>query len=285
MAIDRPVVIYHAGCDDGFGAAWVIWQVHPDWEFVPAAYGGEPPEVAGRDVLLVDFSYKRPVLEGLALVASSITVIDHHESAARDLAEPFDDPAFCAVECVFDQAHSGAMLKWRYFHGADEPPALLRYIEDRDLWRFDLPDSRLVTQALRSWEQDFARWSWLMAQPIEDLVEAGRHCSRFFYRQVAGLLEKWRRRPVEVEIGGHWVPCINVTAQFYSDVAGELAVDRPFAVAFSHNADGVTYSLRSREGGLNVAAVAERYGGGGHERAAGFRSDGVLPMRSAPGCE
>ena len=38
-------VIYHAGCFDGFCAAWLAHKVYPDAEFFPTHYGEEPPEV------------------------------------------------------------------------------------------------------------------------------------------------------------------------------------------------------------------------------------------------
>jgi oligoribonuclease NrnB/cAMP/cGMP phosphodiesterase (DHH superfamily) len=278
---EKPIVIYHGGCDDGFGAAWAIWCAHAGWEFVPAAYGAPPPEVAGRDVVMADFSYKRPVLEAMAREAHSILILDHHESAAEELAAPFEDAAFCPVRCVFDMDHSGAMLAWREYHPGAEPPALLRHIEDRDLWRFALPNTQEVTMALRSYGQEFLVWNWLMGRDIEELVSEGRICQRFFRRQwEEGLIGKWMRNPTYARIGVARVPVINATSHFYSEVAGALAEQDgvPFAACFSHNHRGVTYSLRSREGGANVARIAQEYGGGGHAHAAGFTVPSPLLM-------
>src|SRR5258708_37459253 len=78
--------IYHANCADGFGAAWAVRHAFGDGvEFHPGFYGEAPPDVAGRDVLLVDFSYKRPVLDEMAKAAHSILILDHHKTAAEDL--------------------------------------------------------------------------------------------------------------------------------------------------------------------------------------------------------
>ena len=60
----NPLCIYHGGCDDGFAAAWCVRAALGDEvEFYPGVYAKEPPDATGRDVLMVDFSYKRPVLE------------------------------------------------------------------------------------------------------------------------------------------------------------------------------------------------------------------------------
>ena len=63
-----------------------------------------------------------------------------------------------------------------------------------------------------------------------------------------------------------------------SDVVGQLAEGEPFAIGWFYKAanDTFVYSLRSREGGVDVSKVAEEFGGGGHARAAGFSLDYLL---------
>ena len=51
-----------------------------------------------------------------------------------------------------------------------------------------------------------------------------------------------------------------------------MAESEPFAACYLDTADSRVFSLRSRrEGGVDVAKIAESYGGGGHRNAAGFR--------------
>jgi len=106
---NRKICIYHANCADGFTAAWVVMRYANAWagptEYIPCSYGQEPPCVDGADVLLVDFSYKRPVMEAMAKAANSITVLDHHKTAQAELAEPIP-----GVEVVFDMDRSGAQI-------------------------------------------------------------------------------------------------------------------------------------------------------------------------------
>jgi hypothetical protein len=83
-----PLCIYHGNCQDGFGAAWTVRHALGDRvEFYPGIYQNEPPDVTGRDVIIVDFSYKRPVIEAMALKAHSILILDHHKSAVADLGD------------------------------------------------------------------------------------------------------------------------------------------------------------------------------------------------------
>jgi len=53
-----------------------------------------------------------------------------------------------------------------------------------------------------------------------------------------------------------------------------------YSVLYTENADGkVKASLRTRKENVNVAKIAENFGGGGHTKAAGFRQHGRLQKR------
>ncbi len=87
----KTLCIYHGNCQDGFAAAWTARQIRAFGdrvEFYPGVYQDAPPNVTSRDVVFVDFSYKRSVLEEMAANARSIVIFDHHKSAEEDLA-PF----------------------------------------------------------------------------------------------------------------------------------------------------------------------------------------------------
>src|SRR3990167_6946481 len=78
--------IYHGNCADGFGAAWAVRQaLCNSVDFHAGVYQEPPPDVVGRDVILVDFSYKLPILEAMGKQARTITILDHHKSAMDDL--------------------------------------------------------------------------------------------------------------------------------------------------------------------------------------------------------
>ena len=46
--------IYHGNCADGFGAAWAVRKRFPQAEFYAGTYQDAPPDVTGRDVVLVE---------------------------------------------------------------------------------------------------------------------------------------------------------------------------------------------------------------------------------------
>jgi oligoribonuclease NrnB/cAMP/cGMP phosphodiesterase (DHH superfamily) len=139
----KPMLcIYHGNCADGFTSAWVVRQALGEGvDYHAGVYQDAPPNVEGRDVLMVDFSYKRPVLEAMREQAASILILDHHKTAEADLQD------LPGVQTVFDMNRSGARITWDHFFPDVAPPPLLLHIEDRDLWRFALPWTREILHA------------------------------------------------------------------------------------------------------------------------------------------
>jgi nanoRNase/pAp phosphatase (c-di-AMP/oligoRNAs hydrolase) len=262
----EPLVIFHSingtmHCDDGFGAAWVAHQAMPNAKFLPGIYGHPPPygAVMGRDVYLVDFSYRRGDIEQIFESAKSLTIIDHHKTAEAELKGAPGD-------LTFDMSHSGAVLAWqRWFNGS--PPDLLLRIEDGDLWRWQYEDSRFVQAALRSYPHDFGTWSTLMRMPIEDLAAEGVAIKRFIDAKLRETLPNARMG----KIAGHEVEIVNCPAFMVSDIANEMAASGkgPFAAAYVDGAGQRVWSLRSI-GDFDVSDIAKKFGGGGHKNAAGF---------------
>ncbi len=264
----KPLVIYHDNCMDGHTAAWVAARALGDVELYPAQHGTDPPDVTGREVLILDFSYKRPVMERLiaSLGSGGITVLDHHMTAAEDLAGL---PRTDRVQISFDMERSGAGLAWDFFHAPVERPWLVNYVEDGDLWSWVLPDSRLVNAAIGSYPRTLEAWDTLAHRRPDDLVAEGVIIER--YRQLC--IEAASRLARLFEIGGHWVPAANSSEpRFASETAHLLCEGQPFAATYYVRGDRmVQFSLRSRQQGLDVSQIAARYGGGGHPHAAGFQ--------------
>lgn len=248
------VVLYHAECLDGFGAAWAIWKKFPAATFTPVKHGLPPPAgLSGKKIVIVDFSYSRPVLEALAKDAASLLVLDHHVTAEKALAGlPYT---------YFDQKKSGAVLAWEWAH-QQPAPRLLLHVQDKDLWQWALPGSREVNAALSSYPFDFRLWDSFRQEALE---AEGRAILRYEHEMVGKLVKE----QVLVTFQGKTVPAVQ-SAILNSQIGERLSGQHPFVIIW-HDRDGRRYfSLRSREDGPDVEAIARQYGGGGHTHAAGF---------------
>jgi oligoribonuclease NrnB/cAMP/cGMP phosphodiesterase (DHH superfamily) len=262
--------VYHGNCADGFGAAWCFWhKFKNDFEYFPGTYGKAPPDVKDRKVFLVDFSYKKNIILEMLESASQITVLDHHKSAIEDLQE-IKHPKFVLKA---DLNRSGATLAWDYLFPDTQRPILLNHIEDRDLWRFKLSNTREIQSALFSYEYSFELWDSLMlggATMTVELMSQGIAIERKHHRDVKELVRVCSR---QMYIGGYKVPVANLPYTMGSDGANFLAIGQPFAGYYWDTASSRSFGLRSAEDGLDVSKIALKYNGGGHKHAAGFTVD------------
>lgn len=294
------IVLYHAGCADGFAAAWAARGALPTGvECVPVSYTDKDyPDVTDKHVLIVDFSYDAQRLREMYREgdAKTITIIDHHKTAQEALAEfivgsdgevTLDDHDVFEKSCNdlgvepirawFDMERSGAQLTWSYFYGGDEVQ-LIQYVGNRDLWRLDaLPGIREAHAWLMSHEFDFDVWNTLqyhMEEHMSNVIEEGSAILRAHDQNLRKLLGSTRRTMI---IGGHTVPVANLPYTMASDGAGTMAAEPgvEFAATYYDNNKGQrVFSLRSsKEHGIDVSAIAKAYGGGGHRHAAGFSVD------------
>lgn len=261
----------NGSCLDGFAAAWAISGKWPNTPTYFAQYGDTPPDVTGLGVLITDFSYPEAVLREMAAKARWIHVLDHHETARPILLKLREEGV---IKAEFDLERSGAALAWDYAWGAGRArPWLIQYVQDRDLWKYELNGTREVNAMLASHPLDFKLWTTL-ADRLErphtraDLINEGAGILRGRDRDLRDILASTRRM---MFIGEHEVPVANVPYIMASDAGNILAEGHPFAAVYFDRADGVRQvSLRSTQDGLNVAEIAQQYGGGGHAHAAGF---------------
>ena len=153
------LVIYHANCDDGFGAAWAARQSLPKiaTDFLPMHYGDAPPwDRMNREtnLYILDFSFPRAEFDRMVGQCSRTVLLDHHRTAFQELAgknpQPGEVYKLFSTTCFIylDIEHSGAMLSWNHFNPGPAP-ALLQYIEDNDLWRHAMPMSKEVNKFQR----------------------------------------------------------------------------------------------------------------------------------------
>lgn len=263
--------IFHSSCADGFGAAWSLHHnmPHANIEFWPAKYDDKPediPNVQGRLVYMLDFSYKRNVMAYMLREAETFCLLDHHKSAAEAL-EGLDDPRSGRIN--FDMNRSGAMMAWDYFSKGKKPPPLICHIQDRDLWRFKLPGTREIQAAVFSYPYDLGVWDALMVTDTERLREEGTAIERKHFKDIFELLPETTRPMI---IGGLAIPVANLPYTMASDAAHILAKgnDTKIGATYTDTAIGRKFSIRSTDDGPDVSIIATSYGGGGHIHAGGF---------------
>jgi len=255
------LIIYHKDCPDGFGAAVIAKRRYPEAALLPKTYGEPVPyeEVYGKDVLVVDFSWRhRAENEQLCSFAKSFHIYDHHKTAEAELRGlPF---------VTFDMGRSGAGLAWDYLF-AEERPWWVSYVEDRDLWNWKLPLSREISSYIMALPHTVEAWAELDTITPEQAADKGRaiklHVDHYIEKAVA-------QRQLG-SLAGRSVAIVNAQYMNISEVGEVLCRHAEIGMGWFERGDSfIQFSLRSR-GDLDVSAIAKTYGGGGHKNAAGMQ--------------
>ena len=254
-------VIYHGGCTDGFGAAYSAWKCLGNRaEYHACKHGTPPPDVKGKVVAILDFSYSNAVTKQMIADAENLIIIDHHKSAMVELHD--------ISHGRFDMNHSGARLAWDFFHPGKEPPKFINYIEDRDLWKWELPYSKEFSASFDMVPFQFEEFEKFEDDSVfDDAVERGSYVLAYSKTVVKKVCEKASRR----KLGDLDVLVVNAS-HWMSEIGARLSPDCDFAVIwyYDHEDRMNKVSLRAFHEHVDVSEIAKRWGGGGHKKAAGF---------------
>jgi oligoribonuclease NrnB/cAMP/cGMP phosphodiesterase (DHH superfamily) len=285
-AMPMPIVLFHHD-PDGICAAYAAHKGLKGMAEFRGLSADEPlplPDLLDRDVHVLDLSFTAERFAELCEVARTVRIIDHHTSG-QPVYEGWPD------HCTYDSQHSTCVLAWGHYCPGAELPRAFEYVEDRDLWRWQLPWSREINLALNGWLRVDNGGT-----PCFAAVEAAIHSlgqlqseGQAMYKYVTQQVEDLVAQAVIQNLFGFDVPVVNVAAGPRGPLGevGERLLQvypqAPFAAMFRVDADGsLVWSLRSC-GDVDVGLMAKACGGGGHVAAAGFRSPPPEPGPWWPG--
>lgn len=262
------VVFYHGNCSDGFGAAWAAWKKFgAKADYIAVQYHQFViPNLRNKTIYLLDMTFEFPILKRLESNNKRVTAIDHHVSREKQTKS--------TEQFSYALYHSGAVLAWKYFHPNRPVPRMFLHIEDMDLWNLKLPFTKELYAFLDLYDFDFKLWSKFIrdfenAAGRKKIVVIGRIALLHEEKLVKRLATNNREL---VKFEGHIVYAVN-SPLFNSQIGAALYKKRPpMSIVWHKINDQLVISLRS-DGGVNVAKIAEKYGGGGHHGASGI----VLP--------
>lgn len=181
--IMETMVIYHGGCPDGTSAAWALSLLldNKTTYYHSGRHKEKYPDIKGKNVIFVDFAY---TLEQMLLIlqeAKSVLVLDHHATSKN--LQFITDPR---LTLVLDMNRSGAQIAWDYVSNklngslpsnhlpaslgtnpagevsddyvqivnslllSNRRPWFIDDISDRDLWKWQIPDSKNTTRRMFS---------------------------------------------------------------------------------------------------------------------------------------
>ncbi|KAF6255301.1 hypothetical protein COO60DRAFT_230915 [Scenedesmus sp. NREL 46B-D3] len=323
VADKAPVVFYHYPCADGVFAAlaatlyfrskgvqprYVPHEVYrsvaiPDLQL-------QPQSVA----FLLDYAGPDGFPQQLAQHVGAVVVLDHHKTAAAQLADTSSHPPNLHVH--LDMQRSGAAIARDFFSPpgmSEQLQHMFGMVEDADLWRWALQDSKAFHAGLSARRLEYSSaanpgiWEELLALDPQAVVAEGHIVLQRQDQLIAEALEGAQQH----QLGGAqgltrgWGCCLGCRVagelvQYRSQLgnrlaqrSAELGLSPVGLVAYHevemHNKGShIKVSLRSTNG-FDTSAVSEAFGGGGHAAASSCiitLQELTLgrPWRSSTGC-
>lgn len=274
----KTIVLFHDD-SDGFASALSVKQKYPDAEYRRVQYGQKFPEIEldkNTDIIIVDFSYAREILDDVYSRVNSLLVIDHHDTAKEQLEG--------APYAIFDMTKSGAKLCWEYFNPGKEVPGLINLVEDRDMWRFNLKDSKTFEAGVNAsgFQKDLEFWGELLQNKV--LFNQTLMNGRILVQQEESFISNFikDKKYRIVNYGGYKVAfynAISYISELGSAINNDSEINVDFTMSYFITKKGeVVISFRgSNKNNIEVNKLAKELGqgqGGGHQKAAGC----VLPL-------
>jgi len=305
----RSLIAYHANCIDGFTSAWLCHKAlkvtAEDMyiDLLPLQYG-EAGLVQLRAALelgvstfqseeeystlyVVDFSLPVSELKHIKEHWPTLhtTILDHHKTAFEAYCPTLEvkEDSSLATELYgasifLDNAHSGAGCVYEFFEDQleDVCPSFVAMVEDYDLWKFKLQDTKAFNKYLCSRPKLLSEWESINSKLL-DGYERARIMTRGsqLYYEHQKLVQEIAEQAKPYMFCAHCAMVVQCPPEHTSAVGNYIAERYPHRAALMFSPDTaancINWSLRS-VGDLDVSAIAKRYGGGGHKNAAGFKT-------------
>ncbi len=275
------IVIYHKGCPDGRAAAWVYCSIMKEigisfTQYIPMDAGKYPLDLNVKDksVLMVDVCPNRNEINIIAKTAKDLTIYDHHKSAQRDV----ENIGLDNVTVVFAMTRSGCQITWDVFYPDKPRPWFIDIISDRDLWKWEIPNSKELCCYLFStgYYEDFDDMSLLLKfteEQKQQAIEVGEILLSIEEKQIVSAVKQSLLTEVDVSGVKYKVRLTGCSHNIASEVGNRLAkMDCDFSAMWRYNyeKDEWWISCRTTKDNIDLSIITRQLGGGGHQKSAGF---------------
>ena len=145
---------------------------------------------------------------------------------------------------------------------------MIKFIEDRDLWKWEIPYSKEFSAAFDMVPFTFEDFDLFLD---DSAVDNAQMRGSYILAYSKTVISKIAKRAILRKMGDKEVLAVN-SPHWMSEIGSVLSTKCDFAViwCYDHDSRQVKVSLRAHHDDADVSEVAKRFGGGGHRKAAGF---------------
>ncbi len=275
--------IYHIADHDGKGSAAIVRSVYPEIELMGLNHDMEIPyeEIEKHDKIVVcDISLPVDFMFKLSKEKDFVW-IDHHVSVIEQYEDKLKSENLEPIKGIRRVGTAAMILTWEYFYPEKEIPLGIKLLGLNDI--FDLKDKRVrafeyAMQAIGVNRPTDKVWAELIedTMDIDSMVEKGKAILSYIRNRNFRLV---RAEAFVSEYDGYKCICANIP-QGYSEFYDSLDNIKDYDVMinfFMNKKNCWNLSFYTAKDNVDVSKIAEKFGGGGHAKAAGASSLKELP--------
>lgn len=260
------ILLTHDSCGDGNACEWVLRrhaEVHSyDFTTVYRQYN-RPLDIDVEDaiVIIADYSYDLDTMGHIIDMAKLVIMVDHHESSLP-VMEKYPNYAYSTTDKL-----CGAELLWELLFPNVTIPYSLKYVGDRDTWRWEQKDSRIICDYLDSYKKNREKYFELLSLPAtvfyDTCLTAGKVVNEMREQTITTVATS-RHIPMR-NWGKYVVPFINTTT-LISEIGNRVSEQYPFVVMYFFTDKELVLSFRASDPEINLPDLGVPRG---HKHAAG----------------
>jgi oligoribonuclease NrnB/cAMP/cGMP phosphodiesterase (DHH superfamily) len=289
------ILIYHHYDQDGYLAASVanlFLNNHPYNRIVfrVGKHDDKHDEEAMAEadaIYVLDYVFPKELMQKYY---DRIVWIDHHQSSMTEIKVKVEIHHSEPIKGLRRIGTSGCLLTWEYFINSEfrdrvakqvwytgEVPLVLEMVNDRDVWNWEFGDETAAFhEASAMFLREYSEWEnhLKMDKLTRKSINSGKQLLSFIRKVVDNYNKSFSW---EGWFEGHRVAFLNGSSMISGELHRRLRDDHPsvaFVVAFMFRQDKVTVGLyrNDKSNQVKLGIIAGKYGGGGHEGAAGFKT-------------
>jgi hypothetical protein len=287
--------IFHRGCPDGFAGYHILSRtkhinidtiVYPDTPFATKA----PPNIKGKDIIIIDTAYKYSVLKEICMKAKSVVFIDHHITIRNDVIKIKKELELKKnITIIYNEKKSGCLLTWEFFYPKLKKPLYIKYINDNDTgtWKYKETDYFMISLDIHfsktNKEEVLEKWDAMnKSENVKKMVEEGKqymiymeHVAlqnskrcvmvSFPSKKIFTRFPKYFNKIGQYRVALYCGPACPDTKILFKTIMNNMNCD--FVIFWTYSVNENKYVLSFRSLKVDVGSIASIFGGGGHTLA------------------
>ena len=273
--------ITHKNCLDGLVSAWIFKKYctsdkktmffttpRNEWENIGLPYIIDHKHEI-ENVYFIDANPSVSAIHEFGINKIKIKVLDHHQDEFNRLISTKKSGE---ISIIFNQDECGATLAWQHFNPTLLIPKAIQYIRKNDICVYEKEEDKYVCEYIKT---NLPTNSGIDKVDVfldnfdeQKALEEGR----VLYLKVKAEVEASIRNTIMVDFDGINVVLANESVN-PSLVGHELAKRSPSGLGMAYYVSTIKSKVKAYVRGNGACGFCKKYGGGGHEVAAGFEMD------------